>query len=63
MANDNDYDDLDEGWEADSDSSQDDSDDTSSLLESIGNKDARRRLDDLLEERRLKHEMEDDFFD
>lgn len=61
MANDNDYDELDEGWEnGDEPESSDDSD---NLLESLGNKDARRRLDDLLEERRLKHEMEDDFFE
>lgn len=63
MANDNDYDELEEGWETDSENDQDDGDDASSLLESIDNKDARRRLDDLLEERRLKHEMEDDFLD
>ncbi len=61
MANDNDFDDLDESW--DSSDEQDGGDDSENLLESLGNKDARRRLDDLLEERRLKHEMEDDFFD
>lgn len=61
MANDNDFDDLDEGW--DSSDEQDSGDDSENLLESLSNKDARRRLDDLLEERRLKHEMEDDFFD
>lgn len=61
MANDNDFDDLDENW--DGSDEQDNGDDSDNLLESLGNKDARRRLDDLLEERRLKHEMEDDFFD
>jgi len=59
MSKENDYPDLDEEWDEGSDA-----DDTEGepLLESIGgHKDARRRLDDLMEERRLRRQMDDDF--
>jgi len=58
-----DFEDLDEEWS--DDSSSDDSDETtdSPLLKSLDNKDVRRRLDDLLEERRLKKLILDDYYD
>jgi len=59
MSKKSDYQDLDD-WE-DSDV-EDDEPGNDTLLDSIkGTKDARRRLDDLLEERRLKAQMIDDF--
>ncbi|HER34659.1 MAG: hypothetical protein JXJ30_06790 [Halothiobacillaceae bacterium] len=59
MSKENEYQDIDDTWEED-DSTDEPENDT--LLESIvGNKDARRRLDDILEERRLRVSMADDF--
>lgn len=60
MSKETDYQDLDDAWE-DADGADDESD-NETLLDSIrGHKDARRRLDDLLEERRLRNQMTDDF--
>ncbi|MGM0516265.1 MAG: PA3496 family putative envelope integrity protein [Pseudomonadota bacterium] len=59
MSKENDYPDLDDEWEE-----AEDTEETADepLLDSIaGHKDARRRLDDLMEERRLRREMGDDF--
>ncbi|HHO69871.1 MAG TPA: hypothetical protein ENN02_00100 [Halothiobacillus sp.] len=62
-----DFEDLDEEWSDDSssDDGSDDGDETadSPLLKSLDNKDVRRRLDDLLEERRLKKLILDDYYD
>ena len=59
MGKENDYQDLDDEWDEADDS---DEADNEPLLDSIsGHKDARRRLDDLMEERRLRMEMDDDF--
>lgn len=59
MSKENDYPDLDEEWNEDNDAEAAEGE---PLLESIGgHKDARRRLDDLMEERRLRREMDDDF--
>ncbi len=59
MSKENDYQDLDDAWE---DPSEDEAPDKDRLLDSIkGQKYARRRLDDLLEERRLRDQMVDDF--
>lgn len=59
MSKENDYQDLDEEWDDAEDADEPDND---PLLDSIsGHKDARRRLDDLMEERRLRLEMDDDF--
>lgn len=59
MSKETDYQDLDDAWD-DEDSGDEPEGDT--LLDSIaGHKDARRRLDDLLEERRLRASMDDDF--
>jgi len=55
-----DFEDLDEEWS--DDGSSDDTND-SPLLKSRDGKDARRRLDDLLEERRLKKQILDDYYD
>lgn len=59
MSKENDYQDIDD-WD-DSDA-EDDEQNNHSRLDSIeGTKDARRRLDDLLEERRLRAQMIDEF--
>ena len=59
MSKENDYPELDEDWSEETDAEAAESE---PLLDSIGgHKDARRRLDDLMEERRLRREMEDDF--
>ncbi|MCL7751275.1 hypothetical protein LV475_06655 [Guyparkeria hydrothermalis] len=59
MSKENDYQDLDDWDDTDV---EDDDQNSDSLLDSIkGTKDARRRLDDLLEERRLRAQMTDDF--
>lgn len=59
MSKENDYQDIDDWDETDV---EDDEQNNDSLLDSIkGTKDARRRLDDLLEERRLRAQMTDDF--
>ncbi len=59
MSKENDYSDLDDAWENDG---EDDAPDSDRLLDSIkGHKDARRRLDDRLEERRLREQMVEDF--
>lgn len=59
MSKENDYQDLEDAWE---DPTEDNAPDNDRLLDSIkGHKDARRRLDDLLEERRLRDQMVDDF--
>ena len=59
MSKETDYQDLDDAWETDG---VDESEEGETLLDSIaGHKDARRRLDDLLEERRLRASMDDDF--
>ncbi|MFP4251876.1 MAG: PA3496 family putative envelope integrity protein [Guyparkeria sp.] len=59
MSKENDYQDLDD-W--DDTEVEDDDQNNDTLLDSIkGTKDARRRLDDLLEERRLREQMTDDF--
>lgn len=59
MSKENDYQDLDDAWDTDD---ADDEQENDTLLDSIaGHKDARRRLDDLLEERRLRASMHDDF--
>ena len=59
MSKENDYQDLDDWDDADV---EDDEQGGATLLDSIrGTKDARRRLDDLLEERRLRAQMTDDF--
>lgn len=59
MSKGNDYQDIDD-WD-DSDA-EDDEQNTHTLLDRIkGTKDARRRLDDLLEERRLRAQMIDEF--
>jgi hypothetical protein len=60
MSKKTDYPDLDDGWEDEDVNEHDSGQET--LLESFGGtKDARRRLDDLLEERRLRAQMDDDF--
>ena len=59
MSKETDYHDLDDAWD-EHDST--DEVENHNLLESIaGHKDARRRLDDMLAERRLRASMEDDF--
>lgn len=59
MSKETDYQDLDDAWD---DDDSDDEQESDTLLDSIsGHKDARRRLDDLLEERRLRAAMDDDF--
>ncbi len=59
MSKENDYQDLDDWNDADID---DDEQNNDSLLDSIkGRKDARRQVDDLLEERRLRTQMIDEF--
>ena len=59
MSKETDYQDLDDAWDDDESTDEPEND---TLLESIaGHKDARRRLDDLLEERRLRAAMDDDF--
>jgi len=59
MSKETDYQDLDDPWETDE---ADEEPENDTLLDSIaGHKDARRRLDDLLEERRLRASMEYDF--
>lgn len=59
MSKETDYQDLDDAWDGDD---SDDEPESDTLLDSIaGHKDARRRLDDLLEERRLRASMDDDF--
>ncbi|WP_322520313.1 hypothetical protein SR882_05785 [Guyparkeria halophila] len=59
MSKKNDYQDIDDWDETDV---EDDEQNNDSLLDSIkGTKDARRRLDDLLEERRLRAQMIDEF--
>ncbi|MFI9655058.1 hypothetical protein ABGV17_10035 [Guyparkeria sp. GHLCS8-2] len=59
MSKENDYQDLDDWNDADID---DDEQNNDSLLDSIkGRKDARRQVDDLLEERRLRAQMIDEF--
>lgn len=59
MSKENDYQDIDDWDETDV---EDDEQNNASLLDSIkGTKDARRRVDDLLEERRLRAQMTDDF--
>lgn len=59
MSKENDYQDIDDWDDTDV---EDDEQNNDSLLDSIkGTKDARRRLDDLLEERRLRAQMTDDF--
>jgi len=59
MSKETDYQDLD-AWEDEDDT--EDEQDNETLLDSVGgHKDARRRLDDLLEERRLRAQMVDDF--
>lgn len=59
MSKKKDYQDLDD-WE-DSDVEDDEPGNDIPLDKTRGTKDARRRLDDLLEERRLKAQMIDDF--
>ena len=59
MSKQNDYQDIDDWDETDV---EDDEQNNDSLLDSIkGTKDARRRVDDLLEERRLRAQMTDEF--
>jgi len=58
-----DFEDLDEEWSDDSSSDSDETNDDSPLLKSRDGKDVRRRLDDLLEERRLKKLILDDYYD
>ena len=58
-----DFEDLDEEWSDDSSSDSDETNDDSPLLKSRDGKDVRRRLDDLLEERRLKKQILDDYYD
>ncbi|RRQ23967.1 hypothetical protein D5687_04310 [Guyparkeria sp. SCN-R1] len=59
MSKENDYQDIDDWDDTDV---EDDEQNNDSLLDSIkGTKDARRRLDDLLEERRLRAQMTDEF--
>ncbi len=59
MSKENDYRDIDDWDDTDV---EDDEQNNDSLLDSIkGTKDARRRLDDLLEERRLRSQMTDEF--
>ena len=59
MSKETDYQDLDDAWDDDESTDEPEND---NLLDSIaGHKDARRRLDDLLEERRLRASMDDDF--
>ncbi len=59
MSKENDYQDLDDEWD---EAEESDEAENEPLLDTIsGHKDARRRLDDLMEERRLKKEMDDDF--
>ncbi len=59
MSKENEYEDLDDWDDA---GVEDDEQNNDTLLDSIkGTKDARRRLDDLLEERRLRAQMTDDF--
>ncbi len=59
MSKENDYQDIDDWDDTDV---EDDEQNNDSLLDSIkGTKDARRRLDDILEERRLRAQMTDEF--
>ena len=59
MSKETDYQDLDDAWDEHDSTDEVEND---NLLESIaGHKDARRRLEDMLEERRLRTSMEDDF--
>ncbi|MFP4154173.1 MAG: PA3496 family putative envelope integrity protein [Halothiobacillaceae bacterium] len=53
------FDDSEDDWTDDETDDLDEEDQP--LLESRDNKDARRRLDDVLEERRLKRQMLDDY--
>ncbi|MFO7809693.1 PA3496 family putative envelope integrity protein [Guyparkeria sp.] len=59
MSKESNYRDIDDWDDADVDGDEQNND---SLLDSIkGTKDARRRLDDILEERRLRAQMTDEF--
>ncbi len=58
MSNDPELNDLDDHWEDEGDDAADPRSDKPKPVES---KDARRRLDDLLESQRVKREIEDDF--
>jgi len=59
MSKENDYPDLDEEWDEGNDAEETEGE---PLLERTGgHKHARRRLDDLMEKRRLRREMDDDF--
>lgn len=60
MGKDDDISDLDEQWEDDSEDSAD-SEPVVAKIKPVENKDARRRLDDLLEMNRVKRWIEDDF--
>ena len=58
MSNETELNDLDDHWE---DSPEETATPHAEKSKPVENKDARRRLDDLLEKQRVKREIEDDF--
>lgn len=60
MSKDDDMNDLNEHWEDDVEDSTD-AEPEVEKVKPVENKDARRRLDDLLEMNRVKRQIEDDF--